>query len=120
MSKLYFKNKDGRIFPATQHLIKNKLKLGLIECGIDEVKKYEAAQTKGQQPDHLLQNENEQLKARIAELEAQQSQKTGNPDVDFVDTETLKDQENDPELGNLTPQQKAALTRKKNQEAKKD
>ncbi|WP_017445808.1 hypothetical protein [Gayadomonas joobiniege] len=117
MSTNYFKNKDGRVFPKTRHLIRNQAKLGLIECGVDEARAYEASNQRESDDVNAL-------KARIAELEDQQagsghSAKLAKlPDgVDEVDAERLVDNEDKPSP-DLTPAQKAVETRRKNQAAK--
>lgn len=111
--KRFFKNKDNRVFPATEHLIRNQTKLGLIECNAEGKVAYA-------QDDEIAK-----LKAQLEELQAKQADmhkddptaNQGEQDADGEKVET-NDNTDDVDLDNLTPQQKAALTRAKNRENK--
>lgn len=108
MSK-YYKNKEGRVFQATENLSRNRSKLGLVECDKD-------GKTAYQENDEVSA-----LRARIAELEAEKAGKAESEDTekDLSEFEGDLTPDSTPtpetvELENLTPQQKAAATRAAN------
>ncbi|MER2490333.1 hypothetical protein [Catenovulum sediminis] len=69
----YLENKEGRVFVATPTLFKNRVKLGLSRCTEERAKEVEAKERGKIRENDSLSEENKQLKARIAELEAKAS-----------------------------------------------
>lgn len=72
----FLENKEGRVFPATETLFRNRVKLGLSRCSEERAKEVLAKEAANAPKTDELSAENEQLKARIAELEAKEAANT--------------------------------------------